>query len=95
MRFTIEVKDDKIPYMMEFFRNHKFLKVETVKSDNGHSLKTKSKVKKSNIIPVKRKPVNTEKEKILKSIKQAVDELNLYKKGKIKLRDARDLLNEL
>jgi hypothetical protein len=35
------------------------------------------------------------KEEILSGLKQAVDEMNLIKKGKLKARDAKDLLNEL
>ena len=34
------------------------------------------------------------KEEILQGLQQAVEELNLVKKGKIKARDAKDLLNE-
>ncbi len=35
------------------------------------------------------------KGKVLKGIKQAVKEVNLVKAGKLKARDARDLINEL
>ena len=35
------------------------------------------------------------KEQILVGIKQAVKEMNLVKDGKLKARDARDLINEL
>jgi len=35
------------------------------------------------------------KEEILEGLKQAVKELNLVKKGKLKARDARELINEL
>ena len=35
------------------------------------------------------------KGKIVKSIKQSVKEINLVKSGKLKARDARDLINEL
>jgi hypothetical protein len=38
---------------------------------------------------------NPGKEKILKGIKQAVKEMNLVKTGRLKARDARDLINEL
>jgi hypothetical protein len=37
----------------------------------------------------------TSEVQILKGLKQAVDEVNLAKKGKLKMRDARDLINEL
>jgi hypothetical protein len=35
------------------------------------------------------------KEEILLGLKQAVEEMNLVKQGKLKSRDAKDLLNEL
>jgi hypothetical protein len=38
---------------------------------------------------------NPSKEKVLKGIKQAVKEVNLVKAGKLKARNARDLINEL
>lgn len=38
---------------------------------------------------------NPSKGKVLKGIKQAVKEVNLVKAGKLKARDARELVNEL
>jgi len=38
---------------------------------------------------------DSSKEKILKGIKQSVKEVNLVKAGKLKARNARDLINEL
>lgn len=35
------------------------------------------------------------KEEILSGLKQAVEEMNLVKQGRLKARDAKDLLNEL
>jgi hypothetical protein len=35
------------------------------------------------------------KEKVLKSVKQSVKEINMVKSGKLKARDARALINEL
>jgi hypothetical protein len=35
------------------------------------------------------------KEEILSGLKQAVEEMNLIKKGKLKARDAKDLISEL
>lgn len=35
------------------------------------------------------------KEEILQGLQQAVEEINLVKQGKLKARDAKDLLNEL
>ena len=38
---------------------------------------------------------NPSRERVLKGIKRAVKEVNLVKAGKLKARDARDLINEL
>ena len=38
---------------------------------------------------------NPAKQKILKGLKQAVNEMNLVKAGKLKSRDARELIHEL
>jgi addiction module RelB/DinJ family antitoxin len=38
---------------------------------------------------------DTPKEKVLKDLKEAVKEVKLYEQGKIELKDARELLDEL
>jgi hypothetical protein len=44
---------------------------------------------------VKAKTISPEKAQLLYEIKEAVENLNLVKEGKIKARPAKDLLNEL
>lgn len=44
---------------------------------------------------VKAKPITDEKAKLMEEIKEAVENLNLVKKGKVKARLASELLNEL
>ena len=44
---------------------------------------------------VKVKPITNEKALLLSEIKEAVDTVNLVKKGKIQARPAKELLNEL
>jgi hypothetical protein len=44
---------------------------------------------------VKAKPLTPYKADILEGIKEAVEEMNLIKAGKLKARDAEDFLNEL
>ena len=44
---------------------------------------------------VKVKPITNAKAMLLNEIKEAVDTLNLVKKGKIQARPAKDLLNEI
>ena len=44
---------------------------------------------------VKAQPITPEKYDVLEGIRQAVDEVKLHKQGKIKLKSAKSLLNEL
>lgn len=44
---------------------------------------------------VKAKPLTPYKAEVLEGIKDAVEEVNLAKQGKTKLKSARDLLNEI
>lgn len=44
---------------------------------------------------VKAKPLTPFKAKVLEDVKEAVDEMNLVNKGKLKTKNAEDLLNEL
>ncbi len=44
---------------------------------------------------VKAKPITSEKARILKGLSDAVEEVKLHKQGKIKLKTARELLDEL
>ena len=44
---------------------------------------------------VKAKPITSSKAQLLSEIKEAVIELNLVKKGKLKARSVEDLMNEL
>jgi len=44
---------------------------------------------------VKAKPITDSKAELLSEIREAVDNLALAKKGKLKLKSARDLYNEL
>ncbi|MEO8147782.1 MAG: hypothetical protein ABI723_09110 [Bacteroidia bacterium] len=49
----------------------------------------------NNFSYVKTKRVLTEKEKIMKELNQAIDNVILVEKGKLKARDAKELLDEL
>lgn len=49
----------------------------------------------SNLSFVKAKPITREKARLMEEVKEAVDNLNLVKKGKMKARPLNDLLNEL
>ncbi len=44
---------------------------------------------------VKAKPITSEKARILQGLRDAVEEVKLHKQGKIKLKTARELLDEL
>lgn len=62
-----------------------------IKDNNAHSL-----LEVLNSLPyVKTKQLTPYKAKILEDIKEAVEEMQLIKKGKLKARNAEDLFNEL
>jgi hypothetical protein len=44
---------------------------------------------------VKAEPITAKKSDTIKGLKKAVEEVNLAKQGKVKLKSARELLNEL
>ena len=44
---------------------------------------------------VKAKPINEDQEQLIAEIKEAVENVKLVRKGKLKARPARELLNEL
>jgi hypothetical protein len=44
---------------------------------------------------VKAKPISPYKAKVIEDLKEAVEEMKLIKKGKLKARNAEDLINEL
>jgi len=49
----------------------------------------------NNFTFAKAKPISPAKAQFLEELKEAVDNLNLVKQGKLKARLAKDLLNEL
>ncbi|MFO7657792.1 MAG: hypothetical protein R6W78_12045 [Bacteroidales bacterium] len=49
----------------------------------------------NNLSFVKAKPITKEKARLMEEVKEAVDNLNLVKKGKMKARPLNNLLNEL
>ncbi len=48
-----------------------------------------------NLKGVKAKPLSPYKKKVFEDLKEAIEEVNLIKAGKLKARDARELINEL
>ncbi len=68
MKVLLDIKDSKVPFVMELLDSLKFVKV---------------------------KPLSDEKAVLTEDIKEAVNEMNLIKQGKIQGIPARELLNEL
>lgn len=68
MKVILDIKDNKVDFVMELLNSLSFVKAE---------------------------PLTSKKAKFLKEVKGSVDEVVLAKKGKIKLQNAEDLLNEL
>ncbi len=68
MKVLLDIKDNKVDFVMEMLRNFSFIKA---------------------------KPLTLYKTQVLQDLKEAVENLNLVKQGKLKARPAKDLLNEL
>jgi len=68
MRVLLDIKDNKVDFVMELLKNLPF---------------------------VKTKPLTPYKAQVLEDIKEAVEQMNLIKTGKLKARNAEDLIDEL
>lgn len=68
MKVLLDIKDNKVDFVMEMLRNFSFIKAQ---------------------------PLSPYKTRVLQDLKEAVENLNLVKLGKLKARPAKDLLNEL
>lgn len=68
MKVLLDIKDNKVDFVMEMLRNFSFIKAQ---------------------------PLSPYKTRVLQDLKEAVENLNLVKQGKLKARPAKDLLNEL
>ena len=68
MRVLLDIKDNKVDFVMELLKNLPF---------------------------VKTKLLTPYKAQVLEDIKEAVEQMNLIKTGKLKARNAEDLFDEL
>lgn len=68
MKVLIDIKVDKVDFVMELLSSLSFVKAE---------------------------PISTKKAKFLKEFKSSIEEVILAKQGKVKLKTAEQLLNEL
>jgi len=68
MKVLVDVKDNKVDFILELLNNFPFAKA---------------------------KPISSPKARLLQEIQEAVENLNLVKKGKLKARPAKELLDEL
>ena len=68
MKVILDIKDNKVDFVMELLASLSF---------------------------VKAKPISSAKAELMEEIKEAVEYVNLAKKGKVQPRLAKDVLNEL
>jgi predicted CoA-binding protein len=68
MKAVLNIRDSKVPFVMELLDSFSFVKVQ---------------------------PITNEKALLLREIKEAVDIVNLVKKGKFQARPAKELLDEI
>lgn len=73
--------------------------VITIEVDNSEAKFIKNLLKKFDFVRIKEekssKKLSLEDKKILEGIEQAVEEVKLYKQGKIKLQDAMEMIDEV
>lgn len=68
MKFILEIKDNKVPFVLELLNNLSFVKI---------------------------KEISDEKAELMTDVREAVEELKLVRKGKLKGISAKELLHEL
>jgi polyhydroxyalkanoate synthesis regulator phasin len=68
MKVLVDVKDNKVDFILELLNNFTFAKA---------------------------KPISPAKAQLIEEIKEAVDNLNMVKQGKLKARPAKELIDEL
>lgn len=68
MKVLVDVKDNKVNFILELLNSFSFTRAKTI---------------------------SPAKAQLFEEIKEAVENLNLVKQGKLKARPAKDLLNEL
>jgi polyhydroxyalkanoate synthesis regulator phasin len=68
MKVLIDIKENKVDFVMELLNSLSFVKAKTI---------------------------SPQKAQLIEEIKEAVENLNLVKHGKLKARKAKDLVNEL
>ncbi|MFN3847879.1 MAG: hypothetical protein ACK4NY_00550 [Spirosomataceae bacterium] len=73
--------------------------VITIEVDNSETKFIKNLLKKFDFVKIREekpsKKLSAEDKRILKGIDQAVEEIKLYKQGKIKLQDALEMIDEV
>ncbi len=82
MRLILEIPDKKASEVLSVLNKIPYIKMKPVEGSEAS-------------IPIKKVQDNTHKEIFLQEFKQAIEEVNLIKAGKMKGIDAKDLLNEL
>ena len=82
MRLLLEIPDKKASEVLSVLNKIPYVKMKPVDGSKALS-------------PLKKAKVNKDKELFLQEFKQAIEEVNLIKSGKLKGIDAKELLNEL
>jgi hypothetical protein len=82
MQLLLDIREDKVGFVLELLSNLPFVKTKQLKQPNAVAE------------PQEEYRPRTEEE-ILAGISEALHEVKLHKEGKIKLKTARELLDEL
>ena len=82
MQLLLDIREDKVGFVLELLSNLPFVKTKQVKQPNVVAE------------PQEEYRPRTEEE-IIAGLREALHEVKLHKEGKIKLQSARDFLDEL
>ncbi|MFI5201990.1 MAG: hypothetical protein ACHQNE_06360 [Candidatus Kapaibacterium sp.] len=91
MEFLVRVEDSKAPFFLELMKNLRPVKVEPLSPESKKSINRMHHIRKAG----KNSERGADNAQILEGLKSAIEEVNLAKQGKIKLKSAREVLREL
>ena len=84
MKLLLEIPDKKAPAVLEVLNSIPYIKMKPLDSEDETLINGN-----------KKSQTSSTKEAFLQNFKQAIEEVNLIKEGKLKGTNAKDLLNEL
>jgi hypothetical protein len=95
MKLLLEVKDNKADFILELLQQFDYVKVILVETVDSSVVAEPAAEYEKPTDKTKKSRKERKKEKFLNELREAVEQVNLHKQGKIKLKSAQELLDEL